>query len=149
MLRRSNYVLCGTNNVDQILGVQKENYSNFVVNHHASDKLLDDTKHDIQNLIEYVHQWAQSASINVINILPRVSACRNFIINQLNQFIRYLSDNRSYINMVGTESHRSLFSFTSGNRKDNFFSSNGTDNVHLTHDGVVRLAKYLKFFAHQ
>ena len=51
--------------------------------------------------------------------------------------------------MVRTEYHRSLFSSKSGHRKGDFFSQNGSDNVHLNRLGVIRLAKYMKYFAHQ
>ena len=116
------YILCGTNNVDQILGVHKENYTGFITNHYPSNRLLNEAQQDITSLIEYLHQWAQLASINILNILPRVSACRNLVINQLNQFIAHLSDTRPYVQMVRTEAHRNLFSFKSGDRKNNFLA---------------------------
>lgn len=143
------YLLCGTNNVDQIIGIQRRDYSNIVTNCNAPDALIYETQCDIYNLITCIHNWSQMASINVINILPRVSASRNSVINQLNGYLQHLSDNLPYVYLVGTERHRSLFSYSNGERKNQFFSNQGEDNVHLNHAGVVRLAKYLKYFAHQ
>ena len=62
--------------------------------------------------------------------------------------IKVLSDNNSYITLVATEIHRKLFSYSNGYRKSSFFLNKGSDNVHLNTAGIVRLAKYLKFFAH-
>ena len=143
------YLLCGTNNIDQILGVQKRDHSNFTSNCPASEELLHEAKSDIYNLITHLHAWAQSASINVLNLLPRVSASRNSVINLINCHIKQICDNLQYAYFVGTEMHRSLFSFQNGMRKDQFFSIKGSDNVHLNRSGVIRLAKYLKYFAHQ
>ena len=50
--------------------------------------------------------------------------------------------------MVRSEEQRNLFSTKGGFRKHAFFSSHGTDNVHLNHNGVIRLARYLKYKAH-
>ena len=143
------YLLCGTNNIDQILGVQKRDHANFTSNCPASEELLHETRSDIYNLISHLHAWAQSASINVINLLPRVSASRNSVINLINCYLRQLCDNLQYVHFVGTEMHRSLFSFVNGMRKDQYFGNKGSDNVHLNRSGVIRLAKYLKYFAHQ
>ena len=50
--------------------------------------------------------------------------------------------------MISTEKHRDLFTFKNGIRKHYFFLNKGEDNVHLNNLGIVRLAKYLKYFAH-
>ena len=50
--------------------------------------------------------------------------------------------------MISTEKHRNLFTFKNCFRKQVFFADKGEDNVHLNNLGVVRLAKYLKYFAH-
>ena len=143
------YLMCGTNNIDQLIGVKRKDYANIISSPQVPDQMLYETRCDIYNLVSYIHSWAQSASINIINILPRVSACRNAIINQLNSYIMQLSDNLPYVNLVGTEMHRSLFSYINGHRKKQFFSNKGADNVHLNRSGLIRLVKYLKYSAHQ
>ena len=69
-------------------------------------------------------------------------------INSLNKHIKHLSNICPYLSMVSTELDRNLFTFKSGYRKDIFFSSAGMDNVHLNDQGIIRLAKHLKFVAH-
>ena len=82
--------MCGTNNIDQLIGVERKDYANIISSPQVPDQMLYETRCDIYNLVSYIHSWAQSASINIINILPRVSACRNAIINQLNSYIMHL-----------------------------------------------------------
>ena len=55
---------------------------------------------------------------------------------------------KQYVKFVGTETHRNLFSFSDGTRKNNFFHPWGSDNVHLNKLGIIRMAKYLKYHAH-
>ena len=41
-----------------------------------------------------------------------------------------------------------LFANKAGFRKSVFFSSRGSDNVHLNEKGIIRFAKYLKYIGH-
>ena len=127
--------ITGTRNI--LLNNQRAQHQHFV-----------DTTNDIMNIGIYLHECFNGSAINFINILPRASRARNLIINDLNKFIGEFCASKSYLNMVNTESTRSLFSHTSGIRKDLYFSEKGNDNVHLTSLGVARLAKHLKFIAH-
>ena len=105
-------------------------------------------KSAITDLTKYLHNWSVSAKINIVNVLPRESVSRNMVINSLNAHIHKLSLDFNYINMVGTEKDRSLFTFGNGLRKNNYFDIRGSDNVHLNNAGLVRLAKHLKYLAH-
>ena len=95
-----------------------------------------------------MHEWAKSATVNLINILPRESWVRNRVINDLNDFLNTLSRKCPYINKIDTELKRSLFSTSNGYRKSMYFNSNGEDNVHLNYLGIERLGKHLKFLLH-
>ncbi len=146
-------LMCGSNNIDSVIGSPK----------HMRDKLLppgsytqiatrlDNANYDIENLIESLHKWAPNANINVVNILPRESRVRNEVISNINQFLSKLHNKYSYVNMISTEKNpdRYLFSDRLGFRKSLFFSQKGEDNVHLNREGVIRLAKHLKYHAHQ
>ena len=144
------YLLCGTNNVDRVLNIQRHDQANYPGDHvNVSQNVLEQCKHDIASLTNFLHSWAPIASVNILNVFPRTSACRNFVINEINQHIFNLSQSCLYINMVSTEYNRSLFSYKNGHRKNIFFNNHGIDNVHFSKSGIVRLAKYLKFSAHQ
>ena len=52
------------------------------------------------------------------------------------------------MNFVDTIVERNLFTNKLGNRYECYFSSHGTDNVHLSVKGITRLAKHLKYLAH-
>ena len=144
------FLMCGTNNIDKILHIPRSQDKSIVEQQHTqfNSKLLNNTKCEMEQLISFLQHWAHTASINVINILPRTSATRNQVINKLNQFIlEFCSDNEN-LNFVGTEKQRNLFCFKNGHRKSDFFKSQGHDNVHLNALGVSRLAKHLKYLAH-
>ena len=126
--------MTGTNNVDCILN--DHNNTEF-------QKAIG----DIKQLTEFLHQWASSATVNIINILPRTSHARNEVINHLNCFIYDLCERSSYMKFSDTESNRYLFSTNFGFRKNNYFK-HGKDNVHLNSLGVMKLGKYLKYHAH-
>ena len=144
------FLFCGANNIDKVLNIPFSQNSNFADPNAfiPVDRNIEASKSEITELITFIHTWSEGASINFVNILPRVSFVRNQIINYLNSHIKHLSDILPYLSLVSTELHRNLFTFKSGYRKDMFFSSNGTDNVHLNELGIVRLAKHLKYFAH-
>ena len=144
------FVFCGANNVDKALNIPFNNNSDFITleMYRASENAIVIANSEFTELANFLFEWATSASINFVNILPRVSLVRNHIINGLNYHIEQLSLKYAYINFVSTELNRNLFSFQSGHRKNTFFSNNGDDNVHLNFQGIARLAKHLKYFAH-
>ena len=146
---RQFYVNCGTNYVDGILGIPRSEQASFIPGDcQTSDLLLDQAKSEFQKLLNFLHSWSVGATINVLNILPRESFTRNEVINKLNQHISFLCDQYNYAEMIGTEFNRNLFSYRDGNRKNRYFSKKGQDNVHLNKDGIVRIAKHLKYIAH-
>ena len=114
------------------------------INTHYFNKATD----DISKLSRFLHEWAASAKINLINILPRESFSRNNVINELNKFIFNLGEHHSYINFISTEWDRDIFTTRDGYRKNIYFNIKGKDNVHLNNLGIVRLAKHLKYLAH-
>lgn len=125
------FLLTGSNNVDAM---------------YFGDKGWQYGFDGISKLIEYLKYHFSSANINVINILPRNTKGRNDIINELNLHIKSLCDKFS-LNYIDTVSIN-LFSYSHGNRKGEFFSKKGRDNVHLNKLGIIRLARHLKYIAH-
>ena len=88
------FLLCGTNNVDRILNI-KRSQDNIIVNESNTQqnlKLFENTLDEMEQLISFLQNWAHTASINVLNILPRESSVRNKIINYLNKFLFDFSD---------------------------------------------------------
>ena len=143
------YLFCGANNVDKVLNIPFHQNSDFIEgDFQASESAVNSIKAEFHELKDFLHGWANNAIISILNVLPRESLTRNIVINQINKFIYQLSSKNTFVEMISTEKHRSLFSFHDGFRKRDFFSNNGDDNVHLNNLGVVRLAKYLKYFAH-
>ena len=147
---RNIIIMCGTNDVDLILRSPK----------HLRDKLLsygsmrpdartlDATNNAIENLILKLHQWAPNATIRLVNLLPRESRSRNEVISNINQFISKAQDRHQFVKFISTEKDRYLFSNKSGFRKSFYFSTKGHDNVHMTMQGVIKLARHLKYHAH-
>ena len=84
----------------------------------------------------------------LMNMSSRESAVRNQIINSLNNYIKSLSNDMPFIKMVSTELSHNLFTFRNGYWKNNHFSNQGEDNVHLNSYGITRLAKHLKYVVH-
>ena len=143
------YILCGSNNVDDVLKIPRNLKADFVNDSfEVSNPVLVQAKSEISQVTTFLHEWATMAQINVINIFPRVSYARNTAINNLNQHIWELSNQRPYMNMISTEHDRCLFSFKDGFRKNFYFSNKGGDNVHLNRQGIIRIAKHLKHIAH-
>ena len=145
------YILAGTNDVDRMLHIPFSENSMFIDTNHSftpPESSFQYFKHQIVVLADFLHDWAKSALISYINILPRESFVRNCVINTLNNHIEQLCIHRPFLTMTSTELHRNLFTFKTGNRKFEYFSNIGSDNVHLNNIGVIRLAKYLKYFAH-
>ena len=131
-------LLTGSNNVDCIAGDQ-------------SGRMYHQTTLELTNLIEFLKSLVPSASINIINVLPRKCYGRNIAVNQINAYLFDFSKQCENVNFVNTEADRCLFTTKEGFRKSYYFvpdSNRIYDNVHLNHAGIVRLAKHLKFTAH-
>ena len=144
------FILCGANDVDNALSIPRNLQSDFVDTDKfwLSEQVISNAKFEFTQLIDYVHNWSSHATINVINILPRASFARNQVINILNHHYVQLSHSKNYVKFISTELDRNLFTFKNGFRKSDFFSYRGDDNVHLNDYGLIRLAKHLKYFAH-
>ena len=145
------FLLCGTNSVDKILNIPFNKNAELITNngiYQPSESNLKATKSELMQLITFLHDRCQSASIGFVNILPRESAVRNHIINSLNDHIYNIVSSHLYLKMVSTESDRNLFTFRDGLRKYNYFDDKGEDNVHLNNNGIIRLAKHLKYISH-
>ena len=143
------FLLCGTNDIDNILNVQKNNRSNIHVDARNYDEYkLDKTCHDIYNLINYLHNRNPCTKIHLLNILPRASIGRNFVINKLNEYLVNLCSQKVYLTFINTEFRICLFSKDDGFRKEMFFKQSGSDNVHLNKSGIIRLGKHLKYLVH-
>ena len=144
------FLLCATNNVDRVLNVPQHRRTTIVelnefgYNSHEFTMATE----GITNLTNYLHKWAKSATINLINVIPRASRARNMVINDINLFIANLCKRDPYLNMIKTEVTRKLFSNNQGYRKDMYFNLNGADNVHLASSGIARLGSHLKYLAH-
>ena len=143
------FLLCGTNDVDTILKSPR----------HMRDKLINtpcqicmeeltDTFNSIEQLVQFLHQWAPNATVRILRILPRESRARNEVITKINCFTSEMISRFDFIKESETITDRFLFATRSGFRKSDYFSNHGSDNVHLNEKGVIRFAKYLKFFAH-
>ena len=143
------FLLCGTNNVDNILHVQRTNHSNINVDLANYDEYtFEKTVLDIQNLVNFLHNRNIKARINILNILPRASINRNRVINQLNQYLMNLCNQFERLTFINTEFKMNLFSSHDGFRKMTYFKQIGSDNVHLNRLGIVRLGKHLKYLSH-
>ena len=141
-------VLCGSNNVDSILGSPKEDRTALLGHLPQGTDELSQCKKDIECLMLQLHNWAPSALIRMVNVLPRESYTRNMVITNINQFLSELADRHQYLGYITTEKVRKLFSNKYGFRKSDYFSKKGDDNIHLNSFGVKRLANHLKFIAH-
>ena len=142
-------LMCGTNNVDHILGSPKHLRERLLLKGGADMKVMEDTYKDIEDLISYLHEWAPNAQIRLVNVLPRESRIRNKVIFSINKFFADLENRHVFIKRMSTEENRHLFADSFGFRKSTYFSTKGDDNVHLNEKGVIRLANHLKYVAHQ
>ena len=143
------FLLCGTNDVDNILNSPR-NMRNKLIDHSNRDSMeaLTDTFNCIDRFTTYLHEWAPNATIRLLKVLPRESRARNEIITKINSFTSGLIDKLGYVKSCEIEKDRFLFADQHGYRKSQFFSNKGSDNVHLNQNGVVRLANHLKYTAH-
>ena len=143
------YLLCGTNNVDQILEVPRKLNDNVNIDQRQYNaQKYDTTLVEIEHLVNYLHECFQCASLNIINILPRTSYTRNWVINDLNLFLNNLCFKQGH-NFVSTELNRYLFCNRQGFRRCELFHVTGSDNVHLNSAGVIKIGKLLKHLMHQ
>ena len=111
-------------------------------------KQLQFTKSKLNELITFLREHFSFTSINVINILPRYSSVRNEVINQLNEYLFNLCSVDERLTFVGTEKDRNHFTDGHGYRKNHLFHVAGADNVHLNNEGLIKLAKFLKYLSH-
>ena len=96
---------------------------------------------DIESFVKFLHSWAPSAIVKVINILPRESRCRNEVISDINRFIIQLKTQYSFVKFISTERDRFLFTDRFGCRRSFFFSSQNNR-------GLIKFANHLKYHAH-
>ena len=143
------FMMCGSNDVDNILHINKDMHSNINVDFKNFDiHQFNKTRNDIQSLVDFIHGWSNNANINLLNILPRANRHRNNVINNINQFFRNISSQNNYLNFIDTEYRLYLFSDSNGFRKPIYFKPIGTDNVHLNRLGIMRFGKHLKYLLH-
>ena len=131
------FLMTGTNNVDNICN---------------NTQSLRDACSSISQTISYVQTLFCTATVNVMNILPRVYENRKKVIGQLNSHIKHLvvKDKSEKINHVDTYTFR-MFTSYDGTRKSDLFRKthfNDNDNVHLNTPGVIKLGRHLKYLAH-
>ena len=144
------FLLCGTNNVDNILQIPKTMRDSFNVSLDWYDPaLFKETLSEIEELVMFLHRWANGAMINILNILPRASLARNTVINDLNCFIYQICSDKRYLRFISTELDRYLFSDKQGFRRNSLFNVKGSDNVHLNSAGTLKLGKFVKFLSHR
>ena len=131
------FILTGSNNIDDIY-------------FDRNGGSLDQACSDIKDLIKFLNLTLPEATINVLNILPRKLKGRCDIINIINSNIESLCNSIGNLRFIDTFFNK-MFSHRDGSRKEYYFNQFGrfgTDDVHLNAVGVVRLAKYLKYLAH-
>ena len=132
------FLLTGSNNIDSIY-----------YDRHGSS--LQSTSVEIKSVINYLLKLFPSALLNVINILPRKIPGRQDIIKLVNKNTEDFCNKTHNLQYVDTVSNY-MFSNSNGSRRSEFFNPHGrfgSDDVHLNAKGVARLAKHLKFLAHQ
>ena len=109
---------------------------------------LANTCNDIEGFVHYLNEWAGSAAIRILKVLPRESKARNNVINKINCYTSGLVDKFERVKPCEIVKDRFLFANEYGFRKSDFFMNDGDDNVHLNKYGTARLANHLKFTAH-
>ena len=143
-------LLCGTNNVDLIIKSPKHLRDKLIYEPSScSMDAMAETFNSIERLLLYLNEWAPDAKIKLLNILPRESRARNGVITRINNYICSLANKFNFVYHPDTEFNRLyLFASKSGFRKSFYFSSQGSDNVHLNQNGIIRFARHLKYIAH-
>ena len=125
------FILTGTNYVDSI----------------SSGSLnIEDAKIEIDNFCFKLWELFPTAKFNIINILARESKLKNQIVNELNYFIQCMCGAHG-LRFIDTERRIRLFTLYNGVRNNKYFR-NRYDDVHLNQAGISKLAKHLKYLAH-
>ena len=114
------FLMTGTNNVDNICN---------------NSQSMRDACSSISQTISFVQSLFSSATVNIINILPRAQENRKKVIEQLNSHIKnfVIKERSERLYHVDTYTYK-LFTSYDGTRKSDLFRKNhfnGTDNVHL------------------
>ena len=141
-------LMAGTNNVDNVVGASKYTRAQLIPGHRIHHGQLEDTINQIDVLVEYLSTRFPTAKITLMKILPRVSQERNAAINEINYFISSLGERYSNVYPIPAGKMNTMFCKGTGSRIASLFSTKGDDNVHLSSIGLIRLAKYMKFLAH-
>ena len=122
------YLLCGTNNVEDI---------------YYDRQSLEDSKKELSCIMAYLQARFPNADINILNLLPRKIKGQTHIVSELNAHIKNETLAYTRFHFVDTAQFY-LFSNDRGERREMFFY----DKVHLNDTGVRRLANHLKFLSH-
>ena len=140
------------NDIDSIIDSPKHMRDKFISeeqSHNCSMETITETFKSIEHFLVYLHEWAPYARIKILSILPRESKVRNYVISRINSYIHSLTQRFSFVEHPDSMFNRAyLFANKAGFRKSMFFSSHGSDNVHLNQKGIIRFAKYLKYIGH-
>ena len=143
------FLLCGTNDVDNIINCPKHLRKRIIYqSEQCNMETLANTCNDIEGFVHYLNEWAGSAAIRILKVLPRESKARNNVINKINCYTSGLVDKFERVKLCEIVKDRFLFANEYGFRKSDFFMNDGDDNVHLNKYGTARLANHLKFTAH-
>ena len=143
------FLLCGTNDVDNIINSPKHLRKKIIYQSEKCNmEAFDNTCNDIEGFVHYLVEWAGSAEIRILKVLPRESKVRNNVINKINCYTSGLVDKFKRVKPCEIVKDRFLFANEYGFRKSYFFMNDGDDNVHLNKNGTARLANHLKFTAH-
>ena len=143
------FLLCGTNDVDHIINSPKHLRKRIIYqSEQCNMETLANTCNDIEGFVHYLVEWASSAQIRILKVLPRESKVRNNVINKINCYTSGLVDKFERVKPCEIVKDRFLFANEYGFRKSDFFKNDGDDNVHLNKYGTARLANHLKFTAH-
>ena len=143
------FLLCGTNDVDNIINSPKHLRKRIIYqSEQCNMETLANTCNDIEGFVHYLNEWAGSAAIRILKVLPRESKARNNVINKINCYTSGLVDKFERVKPCEIVKDRFLFANEYGFRKSDFFMNDGDDNVHLNTYGTARLANHLKFTAH-
>lgn len=143
------FLLCGTNDVDNIINSPKQLRNKVLYqSEQCNMERLANTCSEIEDFAHYLHGWASSAEIRILKVLPRESKARNEVINKINFYTKGLVDRFDWVKPCQIVKDRFLFANDLGYRKSVFFKTDGDDNVHLNKLGTARLANHLKFTAH-
>lgn len=141
-------LMAGTNNVDDVVQAPKSARTQIISGHSICQPRLEEALSEIDLLVGYLSTRFPSTEIVMMNVLPRESRERNIAINLINYFISNLGNRYSNVSPIPAGKMNAMFCRGSGCRLVTLFSNKGNDNVHMNTLGLIRLAKYMKFLAH-